>query len=97
MAETVAVPLHGWQTGMHPRASGMRIVSIGRVYLELGEALRVEMVDSGPGAGLVHLQYYIVTPAGPWALWRSCRTEEAGECEAALRELAAPFSEAMGD
>jgi hypothetical protein len=72
----------------------MRIRALGRVHLQLGEALRLEMMNDGPdGADLVHLQYYIATELGPWALWLSCPREEAAEREASLRELTPPFEE----
>ena len=70
----------------------MRIRSLGRVDLPLGEALRLEMVDAGPGGeGIVHLQYYIATELGPWALWLSCPREDVADREASLRELTPPF------
>jgi hypothetical protein len=79
---------------MHPRAIGMQIASIGRVYLQLGEALRIEMTDPGPDAGdVVHLQYYIATVLGPWALWLTCARADVDECETSLRELAPPFTD----
>jgi hypothetical protein len=94
MTEALVSPLSRWRTGMHPRASGMRIGSIGRVDLQLGEALRMEMMDSNAGDGdLVHLQYYIATALGPWALWLTCPRVEVDECEASLRELAPPFAD----
>jgi len=94
MAESLASPISRWRYGMHPRATEMRIRSLGRVYLQLGEALRLEMVNAGPdGDDLVHLQYYIATELGPWALWISCARADVAECEASLRELTPPFAE----
>jgi hypothetical protein len=79
---------------MHPLATEMRIRFLGRVYLQLGEALRLEMVNVGPGGEeTVHLQYYIATELGPWALWLSCAREDVADCEASLRELTPPFGE----
>jgi len=78
---------------MHPRAEGMKIVSLGRVELPLGEALRLEMVADPGGDDLVHLQYYISTDAGPWALWLSCSRDDLNRREAALRETTPPFVE----
>jgi hypothetical protein len=79
---------------MHPQATEMRIRSLGRVYLQLGEALRLEMMNAGPdGDGTVHLQYYIATELGPWALWLSCARADVADCEASLRELTPPFAE----
>ena len=96
MAESLASPLSRWKTGIHPSATGMRIRSLGRVFLPLGEALRLEMADDGgDGEDVVHLQYYVVTDAGPWAIWLSCAREELADCESALRELSPPFAEDM--
>lgn len=81
---------------MHPNATEMQIRALGRVFLPLGEALRLEMTNDGrDGKDVVHLQYYIVTDAGPWALWLSCAREDVADCEASLRELTPPFAEEM--
>jgi hypothetical protein len=72
----------------------MRIRAIGRVFLQLGEALRLEMMNADPDReDMVHLQYYIATELGPWALWLSCAREDVADCEASLRELSPPFAE----
>jgi hypothetical protein len=93
MAESTT-SLTGWRYGMHPRATEMRIRALGRVRIELGEALRLEMVAAdGDEADTVHLQYYIATELGTWALWLSCRQEELADREATLRELKPPFAE----
>ena len=92
MAESLASPVTRWRHGMHPNATEMRIRSLGRVYIQLGEALRLEMTNVVPdGEDIVHLQYYIATELGPWALWLSCAREDVAGCEAALRELTPPF------
>jgi hypothetical protein len=94
MAESPASPISRWRYGMHPHATEMRIRSLGRVQLQLGEALRLEMVHGGlDGDDLVHLQYYVATELGPWALWLSCTREDLAENEASLRELTPPFAE----
>ena len=91
MTESREWPLSGWRTGMHPHATEMRIRSLGRVHIQLGEALRLEMIDAGGGDDdTVHLQYYIATELGPWALWVSCALEDQEELEASIRELAPP-------
>ena len=95
MAESLASPLSRWKTGMHPSATGMRIRSLGRVFLPLGEALRLEMTNDAADDDLVHLQYYVVTDAGPWALWLSCAREDVADSEASLRDLEPPFAEEM--
>lgn len=93
MAESPASPLGRWRNGMHPRATGMRIRSLGRVSLELGEALRLEMSADGDGEDVVHLQYYIATDVGPWALWLSCARADVADSEAFLRELTPALAE----
>jgi hypothetical protein len=77
---------------MHPDAAGMRIRSIGRVNLQLGEALRLEMTNDGDDR--VRLQYYIVTDPGPWALWLTCSTDEVADAEATLQALMPPLADA---
>ena len=60
----------------------MRIRSLGRVYLQLGEALRLEMTSADPGVDdVVHLQYYIATELGPWALWLSSARDDVAAAE----------------
>ena len=93
MTESSATLPRRWRYGMHPGAPGMQIRSLGRVELPLGEALRLEMVDAGNGGDdAVHLQYYISTDLGPWALWFSCAREDLAENEAAIREIVPPFA-----
>ena len=92
MDESLAPALKRWRYGMHPQASEMRISSLGRVELPLGEALRIEMTYAdGSQDHIVHLQYYIATELGPWALWLSCARDDAEELESSLRELAPPL------
>jgi hypothetical protein len=94
MTESIASPMSRWRYGVHPQATDLRIRSLGRVYLQLGEALRLEMSDPGPEAlDTVHLQYYIATELGPWALWLSGARDAAADSEAALRELTPPFGD----
>jgi len=46
------------------------------------------MVNADPvGDDDVHLQYYIFTEAGGWALWLSCARADLASLEAALREI----------
>ena len=96
MTERVeSAPIDRWRTGFHPRAGELRVRSLGRVHLQLGEALRLEMAEVDPSADdAVHLQYYISTELGPWALWLSCPPAELSASEAALRDLEPPFAEA---
>ena len=94
MAESLASPLSRWRYGLHPHAAEMRIRSLARVSLQLGEALRLEMTNADPGGeDIVHLQYYIATELGPWALWLSCAREDAEDCEATLRDLEPPIGD----
>ncbi len=79
---------------MHPGAVGTTIRSLGRVDLPIGEALRMEMVNAEPGGeDVVHLQYYISTDAGGWALWLSCPRGDLPGLEAALRQITLPLAE----
>jgi hypothetical protein len=94
MTESPASPVNRWRYGMHPHATEMRVRSLGRVFLQLGEALRLEMASAGDsGEDIVHLQYYIATELGPWALWLSCPRGDVADVEASLRELTPPFAE----
>jgi len=93
MSESSASLQRRWRYGMHPRAAGLQVRSLGRVDLPLGEALRLEMVDADAGEPeMVHLQYYISTDLGPWALWCSCAHEDIADNEAALREIVPPLA-----
>jgi hypothetical protein len=94
MTETRSPLLHGWRYGMHPRAVGMQVRAIGRVELPLGEALRLELATDDPDAsGMGHVQYYIATAAGPWALWLSSPQADLPEAEAALERLEYPLTD----
>ena len=94
MTESIASPGSRWRYGIHPNVTEMRIRSLGRVYLQLGEALRLEMtnVDSDRG-DVVELQYYIATELGPWAIWLSCPREDLADAEASLREITLTLAE----
>ena len=94
MTESVGSPGSRWRYGIHPRATEMWIRSLGRVYLQLGEALRLEMTSLAPDdEDTVHLQYYIATDLGPWALWLSCPRADVDDCETSLRDLKPPFGD----
>jgi hypothetical protein len=94
MGELPGSSLRRWRNGIDPRATEMRILSIGRAYLHLGEALRLEMVSAaGDDEDTVHLQYYIVTEVAPWAVWATCARAELADLEASLRELTPPSAE----
>ena len=91
MSEPTA-SLKRWRYGIHPNATGMRIVSLGRVHLQLGEAVRLEMTSAEPGEeDTVDLQFYLSTELGPWALWLSCPRADVADSEAWLRNLTAPL------
>ena len=86
--------LPGWRYGIHPDAVGLRVRSIGRVEIALGEAFRLELASDGEDeAGAVHLQYYVSTQAGPWALWLTCSRADLAEREAALQRLEYPSAD----
>ena len=91
MAGSIGSPPGQWRYGIHPRATGSIVRSIGRVELQLGEALRLELADDDAGdPDVVHVQYYIATDLGPWALWLSCSWSDLDANEAVLREIALP-------
>ena len=95
MTESSNLLLHGWRYGIHPNAVGLQVRAIGRVELPLGEALRLELGDVEPeGSDTAHIQYYILTEAGPWALWLSCPQAERATREAALEHLVPPMIDA---
>lgn len=92
MTESSATPLRRWRYGVHPGAVGLQVRSLGRVDLPIGEALRIEMVNADPGAeAVVHVQYYICTDAGGWALWVSCVRADLAGREAFLHTLTPQF------
>lgn len=93
MHEASGTAIANWRYGIHPRAKGMRIRSLGRLDLPLGEALRLEMADPDAADTIAHLQYYIVTEFGAWALWISCPPDDVAAREAALLTLKPPFAE----
>ncbi len=91
MIESSAMPPRGWRFGIHPKATGMQVRSLARVELPIGEALRLEMIAGDQGAeDDAHVQYYICTESGGWALWLSGPRAEVAAREAALHELVPP-------
>lgn len=76
---------------MHPQAVGLQVGALGRVELPIGEALRLEMVETDPESEqMVHLQYYVSTESGGWALWLSCPRTDVAALEAPLQALTPP-------
>ena len=95
MTESSGTLPRGWRYGIHPKAEGMQIRSLGRVDLSIGEALRLEMVSAEPGGeDIAHVQYYICTEAGAWALWHSCERADLAAHDAALHALTPPLTDA---
>ena len=91
MTESNTTAPRQWRYGIHPRAAGTQVTSLGRVDLPLGEALRLEMVDAEPGGeDVVHVQYYISTESGGWALWISSERADLAAREAALQAMTSP-------
>jgi hypothetical protein len=91
VTESSPTPLRRWRYGIHPRAVGMQIRSLGRVDLPIGEALRLEMVNADPAEeDMVHVQYYISTEAGGWALWLSCPRDDLAAREEAVHAVVPP-------
>ena len=78
-----------WRYGVHPRAAGMTVRSLGRMDLPIGEALRLEMADPADET-LVHVQYHIVTEFGGWALWVSCPPEEIADLDSTVHTTTPP-------
>ncbi len=94
VTELSEMPMRGWRYGIHPAAMGAQVRSLSRVELPLGEALRLEMAGAGgPDGDQVHLQYFIDTEAGAWALWMTCPREDVAAREAVLQEVTLPFSD----
>lgn len=94
MSESPTTLPRQWRYGVFPDAAGMRVVSLGRVELTIGEALRLEMVSADPGAeDVVCVQFYIATDAGDWALWLSCTRGELDALEATIHDLTPPASQ----
>ncbi len=92
MTPPSAKPPHGWRYGIHPAAAGATVRSMGRVDLPVGEALRLELVGAEPATqDTIHIQYYIATEYGGWALWISCAKGEVAEVEATLVALIPPL------
>jgi hypothetical protein len=81
--------LGGWSYGLHPDAQGATIQAMTRVQLPLGNALRLEMTN-GTTADVVHVQYFIASESGAWALWVSCAPAQLGEREALLTTIEPP-------
>lgn len=94
MTASTASPISRWRYGIHPRAADARIRSLTRVDVPLGEALRLEMTSADENADdTVHIQYYIATELGPWALWLSCAREDLADREAAIQALTLPLTD----
>jgi hypothetical protein len=87
MAETTTP--RRWRYGLHPAAAGSSIASMTRIDLPIGEALRVEMRDA-TSDGPTHLQVYIATESGGWAMWASGSPDELAELEGRLPALVSP-------
>ena len=91
MTESTTTAPRKWRYGIHPRAAGTQVRSLGRIDLAVGEALRLEMVDAGPrGEEIAHVQYYISTESGGWALWISCARSDLAAREAAIQAIITP-------
>ena len=90
MTESSTSSMSRWRYGVHPRAAGMTVRSLGRIDLPIGEALRLEMVDPADEADLVHVQYHIVTEFGGWALWVSCPPDEIADLDSVVHTTTPP-------
>lgn len=91
LAESSATPLRRWRYGIHPASAGATVHSLGRVDLPLGESIRLEMVSPEPGSeDAVHVQYYICTEFGGWAVWVSCARRDLADLDAMVASLTPP-------
>ena len=95
MAANEGMQVGAWRLGLDPRASGSVIRSMTRVELPVGDALRVEMIEPA-SPDIVHVQYFIGTDAGGWALWISCHPSMLGAFEASLPSLTRPRDDDAG-
>jgi len=86
------VELGAWRLGLDPTATGSVIRSMTRVELPAGDSIRVEMGDPAT-PDIVHVQYFIGTDAGGWALWISCQPSMLAAFEASLPSLTRPRDE----
>lgn len=77
-------PIAGWQYGLDPEATALAVRSMERVHHQLGEALRLELADPGGSGAEVHVQWFIATRVGAWALWIACPPDEVAAHEADL-------------
>jgi len=84
----ITSPPGRWHYGLHPDAAGLRVRSLARIVLQLGEALRVEMEDDRGSDDSIALQYYIATDAGTWALWLTTTPADLATDEASIKDLA---------
>lgn len=87
MADQLPDPIPGWHYGLDPEAAGLTVRSMERVHHRLGDALRLELADKLGDDVEVHLQWFIATPVGPWALWIACPPDEAAAHEAVLAAI----------
>jgi hypothetical protein len=81
--------LGGWRLGLDPAGSGSVIRMMTRVELPIGDAIRIEMADPSSD-GVVHVQYFIATDAGGWALWIACQASMLAAFETALTTITLP-------
>ncbi len=79
----------GWSYGLHPNAQGATIETMTRVRLPLGHALRLQMADP-TAADVVHMQYFVASESGAWALWLSCARSQVADREAWLAMIEPP-------
>jgi hypothetical protein len=91
-------PVPGWHYGLDPLVEGLAVRRMERLHHRLGDALRLELLDPAEAdPDLVHLQWFIATRAGPWALWTACRPDEVAAREAVLAEVTWFGPEAVGE
>ena len=96
MAADTGGRVGGWQFGLHPAAVGAIVRSIERRDLEIGDALRLELETPG-SAGVVHVQCFIATRSGGWAMWISSAPDDLAAHDAALAAIRQPEDDADAD
>jgi hypothetical protein len=91
-------PISGWRSGLDPDAAGKIVRSIGHGRHKLGNGFRLELADPGPGTpSIVHVQWVIAAPMGPWAMWTECRPDEMGDRDEELQAIDGLASQAPGE
>lgn len=87
MSDQLPDPIPGWHYGLDPQAAGLTVVKLERVRHRLGVAMRVEMANPLAAVDERHVQWFIATRVGPWALWAACTRADLAAREAVLADV----------